>query len=44
MPYLKILPTELEEDKVKAKYKDGELTINMPKSEKKNSKKIEIES
>ena len=38
------LPSEVEEDKVKAQYKDGILTINMPKSEKQKSKKIEIES
>ena len=38
------LPTEVDEDKVKAQYKKGILTITMPKSEEQKSKKIQIES
>jgi HSP20 family molecular chaperone IbpA len=32
----------VEEDKVEATYKDGVLTLTMPKAEKKEIKKIEI--
>jgi len=38
------LPIEVESDKVKAKFKDGVLTIHMPKSASAQKKKIEIES
>ncbi|MDI6851344.1 MAG: Hsp20/alpha crystallin family protein [bacterium] len=36
-------PTEVVPDKAKASYKDGILTITVPKSEKAKSKEIEIE-
>lgn len=38
------LPSEVDADKVKAKFKDGVLTVNMPKTAKAQRKKIEIES
>lgn len=38
------LSSQVEEDKVKARYNDGVLTIDMPKSEKHKSKKVEIEA
>ena len=38
------LPTEVDADKVKAKFKDGLLTVNLPKSPSAQRKKIEIES
>lgn len=38
------LPAEVEADKVKAKFKDGVLTVTMPKAESAQRKKIEIES
>lgn len=37
------LPDEVEPDKTKANYKDGVLTITMPKSEVAKAKKIKIE-
>ncbi len=37
-----ILPTEVEEDKVKASLKNGILTIRMPKKEKIKTKKISV--
>jgi HSP20 family protein len=37
------LPCEIEEAKVDAKYKDGVLTINMPKTEKAKTKEIKID-
>jgi len=38
------LPTEVDADKVKAKFKDGVLTVNMPKAPGAKRKKVEIES
>ncbi len=38
------LPTEVDADKVKAKFKDGILTVSLPKAEGAQRKKIEIES
>lgn len=38
------LPSEVDADKGKAKFKDGVLTVNMPKTAKAQRKKIEIES
>jgi len=38
------LPTEVAEDKVKARFKDGVLKITLPKSEQTAAKKIQIES
>ena len=38
------LPAEVDADKVKAKFKDGVLTVTMPKTESAQKKKIEIES
>jgi len=38
------LPAEVKEDKIKAKYKKGVLTITLPKSEQAKAKKISIES
>ncbi|MDZ7761165.1 MAG: Hsp20/alpha crystallin family protein [Desulfovermiculus sp.] len=38
------LSTEVDTDKVKAKFKDGILTVNMPKAPSAQKKKIEIES
>jgi HSP20 family protein len=37
-----VVPVKVEEDKVEATYKDGVLTLTMPKAEKKEIKKIEI--
>jgi HSP20 family protein len=36
------LPTEVDEDKVTANYKDGVLTLEMPKSQAAKKRKIEI--
>ena len=36
------LPGEVQTDKVDAKYKDGVLTLTLPKSEEKKPKKIEV--
>lgn len=38
------LPSEVDADKVKAKFKDGVLTVNLPKTASAQRKKIEIES
>ncbi|MFP4284232.1 MAG: Hsp20/alpha crystallin family protein [Desulfovermiculus sp.] len=38
------LPGEVDADKVKAKFKDGILTVNMPKTASTQHRKIEIES
>ncbi len=37
------LPAEIKPDEAKAEYKNGVLTINLPKSEKSKPKEIEIE-
>jgi HSP20 family protein len=37
------LPTEVQEDKVKASYKDGVLTITLPKTERAKERAIKIE-
>mgnify|MGYP001359679547 CR=1 FL=1 len=37
-----MVPVKVEEDKVEATYKDGVLTLTLPKAEKKEVKKIEI--
>jgi HSP20 family protein len=37
------LPTEVESDKVKAEYKDGILTVSMPKMETKKTREIPVE-
>jgi HSP20 family protein len=37
------LPTEVESDKVKAEYKDGILTVTMPKTETKKTREIPVE-
>ena len=37
------LPTEVKEDQIKASFKDGVLTVNVPKSEVKKPKQISIE-
>jgi len=37
------IPCEVEEDKVDARYKDGVLTITMPKTEKARAKEIKID-
>jgi HSP20 family protein len=37
------LPAEVQEDKVKASYKDGVLTITLPKTEKAKERAIKIE-
>ncbi len=39
-----MIPSEVDADKIEAKCKDGVLTIKMPKTEKEQSKKIDIES
>jgi HSP20 family protein len=38
------LPVEVKADKVKANYKDGVLSINMPKTEPEAVKKIEVKT
>jgi HSP20 family protein len=38
------LPSEVDEDKITAKYKHGILEVKLPKSEKSKGKKIEIET
>jgi HSP20 family protein len=38
------LPSEVDADKVKAKFKDGVLTVSLPKTASAQRKKIEIES
>ena len=36
------LPNEIKEDKIKAEFKDGQLTITIPKADEKKPKEIEI--
>lgn len=38
------LPAEVDENKVKANYKDGILTLTMPKSQKSKTVKVKVES
>jgi len=38
-----ILPTEVDTDKVSAQYKDGILTVTMPKAEKAKAKRIKVQ-
>lgn len=37
------MPTEVKEDKIKASFKDGVLTVNVPKSEVKKAKLVSID-
>ncbi|NOX37885.1 MAG: Hsp20 family protein, partial [Calditrichaeota bacterium] len=36
------LPAEVREDKIEASYKDGILTVHLPKAEKAKAKEIDI--